>query len=152
MKRRDVLTVAQRSYCMSRIRAKDTKPELAVREIVRSLRFKFQENVRSLPGTPDLVFPSRRAIVLVHGCFWHMHRCKLGSVRPGSNAVFWHSKRMANVKRDRRVRRMLVAAGWRVRTIWQCQLRDANTVRDGLRQFLKKPATGKSRPLSLLRH
>lgn len=137
MKRRDVLTRAQRSYCMSRIRGKNTKPEIAVRLIARSLRFKFRQNVRSLPGTPDLVFPTRRAVVLVHGCFWHMHRCRLGSVRPGTNAIYWAAKREANVTRDRRVRRALVAAGWRVSTVWQCQLKDGAAVRERLQAFLR---------------
>ncbi len=137
MKRGDVLTRAQRSYCMSRIGGKNTKPELAVRLIARSLRFKFRLNVKSLPGTPDLVFPTRRAIVLVHGCFWHMHRCSLGSVRPRTNASYWAAKREANVRRDRRVRRALGAAGWRVSTVWQCQLRDEAAVRARLQMFLR---------------
>ena len=118
----DVLSPEQRSYCMSRIRGKNTKPEYIVRKRLFALGFRYRLHVRSLPGCPDLVFPKYRAVVFVHGCLWHKHNCKLFQW-PKTNAGFWRKKIVGNSRRDKRNLRKLNAAGWRVLTLWECALR-----------------------------
>ena len=120
----DVHTRAQRSYNMSRIRSKDTKPEMIVRSLVHQMGFRFRLHRKDLPGKPDLVLPRHRKVIFVHGCFWHMHRCRYGRVTPKTNAQFWQDKREGNVARDRRNRRQLRADGWDVLTIWECWTKD----------------------------
>ena len=120
----DVHTPKQRSYNMSRIRGRDTKPELIVRSIVHQLGARFRLHRKDLPGKPDLVLPGRRQIIFVHGCFWHMHRCRCGRVVPKTNAEFWQTKREGTVQRDRRNRRALQKDGWDVLTVWECWTRD----------------------------
>ena len=132
----DVLTPAQRSKCMSAIRGKNTQPELAVRSLVHRLGFRYALHRRDLPGCPDMVFASRRKIIFVHGCFWHSHRCKYGSVKPKSNAGFWQAKRDGNSDRDRRNIRKLRRQGWRVLTIWECWVRDPERLRTIILRFL----------------
>jgi len=133
----DVLLPSQRRYCMSRIRGKDTKPEMIVRKTAHALGVRFRLHRRDLPGTPDLVFPKLRAVVFVHGCFWHMHRCRLGRVVAKTNAEFWAEKRRGNVVRDARNRRSLRRLGWRTLVVWECQTRDADTLSRRLRAFLQ---------------
>lgn len=106
---------------MSAIKCKDTKPELSVRQIVRTLGFRYHLHRKDLPGKPDLVFSRSKKVVFVHGCFWHMHRCRYGRVIPKANGEFWHSKRRGNVERDRRTRRELRRLGWGILIIWECQ-------------------------------
>jgi DNA mismatch endonuclease (patch repair protein) len=140
----DTLTRAQRSHCMSRIRSKDTRPELAVRRIVHRLGYRFRLHVRDLPGAPDLVFPRLRKIVLVHGCFWHMHCCRFGLVTPKTNAEFWQAKRSGNVIRDRRNERALRKLGWDVLVVWECETKALNALIRKLVRFLG-PAIQKRR-------
>lgn len=116
----DVHSPAQRSFNMSRIRAKDTRPEMLVRSLVHQMGFRFRLHRKDLPGKPDLVLPGHRKVIFVHGCFWHMHRCRYGRVTPKTNAEFWQQKRMGNVERDRRNMRELRQAGWSVLVIWEC--------------------------------
>jgi DNA mismatch endonuclease, patch repair protein len=120
----DVHTPSQRSFNMSRIRGKDTKPELIVRSIVHQMGCRFRLHRKDLPGTPDLVLPGRSKVIFVHGCFWHMHRCRYGRVKPMTNAAFWQAKREGTVDRDRRNRKSLRAAGWEVFTVWECWTRE----------------------------
>jgi DNA mismatch endonuclease (patch repair protein) len=119
----DVLTPEQRSRCMSRIRAKNTGPELVVRSIAHRMGYRFRLHPRGLPGRPDLVFPRLRKIVFVHGCFWHMHRCKYGIVTPATRATFWRTKRKQNADRDRRNLRAVRKLGWSVLVLWECDIR-----------------------------
>lgn len=120
-RRMDTLTVAERSERMARIRSKDTKPELRVRRLVHRLGYRFRLHRKDLPGCPDLVFPSRRKVVFVHGCFWHAHEdCKLANT-PKSRRSFWNSKFERNRKRDTKNRKSLMRAGWRVFTVWECE-------------------------------
>jgi len=142
----DVLTPEQRSYCMSRIRDRDTKPELAVRRIVHALGFRYRLHVGSMPGTPDLVFPKHRKVILVHGCFWHRHTCRFGRVRANTNARFWEAKILANKERDRRIRRELRAKGWETRVVWECQTRQDKSawLLDKLARFLAGGCPGRS--------
>jgi DNA mismatch endonuclease (patch repair protein) len=118
------------------VRGKDTAPELIVRRLVRRMGYRYRLHDRSLPGSPDLVFPSRRKAIFVHGCFWHQHRCYRARGRrlPVINRAYWLAKLRRNRERDRALRRL----GWRVIVIWECQARPAEvdrlTVR--LRRFL----------------
>jgi DNA mismatch endonuclease (patch repair protein) len=120
----DVHTSEQRSYNMSRIRGADTKPELRVRRFLHGRGFRYRLHAAALPGKPDLVFAGAGAVLFVHGCFWHMHRCRLGKPVPATNASFWAEKRRSNKERDKRNRAALRKAGWRVFEIWECQTRD----------------------------
>jgi len=118
----DVVGKKQRSQLMSRIRGKDTSPEMIVRRLVHSLGYRYRLHVRQLPGCPDLVFPSRRKVILVHGCFWHRHRCRKGRSMPGTRVRFWSEKLSRNQSRDRLNRSRLRRLGWRVFIVWECQL------------------------------
>lgn len=106
---------------MARIRSKDTKPELMLRRALHTLGLRYRLHDGRLPGSPDLVFAGRRAVVFVHGCFWHAHDCPRG-VMPGSNVDFWTAKIDSNVARDDRAVATLLEAGWRVLTVWECVL------------------------------
>jgi DNA mismatch endonuclease, patch repair protein len=127
---------------MSRIRAKNTRPEMVVRSLVHGLGYRFRLHRKDLPGRPDLVFPGLKKIVFVHGCFWHMHVCKYGRVVPATNPAFWSRKRTGNVERDRKTDRALRKAGWRVLTIWECQLRNLSRLERRIGFFLKKQQDG----------
>lgn len=119
----DRLTPDRRSRLMSRIRSKDTKPEVEVRSTLHRMGYRYVLHKRGLPGTPDLVFPARRKVLFVHGCYWHGHTCKYGKAQSKSNVEFWHKKMDANRRRDRRNARKLRAAGWSVATVWECQVK-----------------------------
>lgn len=116
----DNLTRQQRSENMRRVRSTDTKPELSVRSLLHRLGYRYRLHDERLPGKPDLVFPSRRSVILVHGCFWHQHRCK--NVTPKSNIGFWKSKLRQNVLRDSKNAKELIRDGWKVLTVWECQI------------------------------
>jgi DNA mismatch endonuclease (patch repair protein) len=116
----DVHTREQRSRNMAAIRGRDTKPELIVRSILHSMGYRFRLHRRDLPGKPDIVLPKYRTAIFVHGCYWHSHTCRYGRVTPSTRAEFWAEKRGATVRRDSRKAAELKAAGWRVRTIWEC--------------------------------
>lgn len=118
----DVLNPAQRSYCMSQIRSKDTKPENLVRRGLFALGFRFRLHKRDLPGSPDLVFPKYDAVVFVHGCLWHGHECSLFRW-PATNANFWRAKIEKNREADKANLARLRSDGWRVFTVWECALR-----------------------------
>lgn len=117
----DTLTPRERSERMSRIRSRDTKPELALRKALHALGLRYRLGSK-LPGKPDLVFPRHKAVVFVHGCFWHRHAgCKVATT-PKSNTGFWVDKFERNVTRDERVARALQEAGWRLFVVWECEL------------------------------
>jgi|SRR4051812_17101682 len=118
----DVLSRRQRSFCMSRIGGKNTKPELLLRYGLFALGIRYGLHARHLPGTPDLVFPKYRAVIFVHGCFWHKHGCALFKW-PKTNVYFWRQKIKKNVKRDRENEIALALAGWRVLVVWECTLK-----------------------------
>jgi DNA mismatch endonuclease, patch repair protein len=139
----DVLTPEQRSRCMSAVRSTNTSPEIFLLSHLRSQGFRFFMHSASLPGKPDFVFPRRRKVILVHGCFWHRHNCKAGRSIPSTRRRFWFSKLEQNRKRDTIQLSELRRLGWRVLIIWQCQLkgRRASTVLSKVAKFLgsKKP-------------
>lgn len=132
----DTLSPAQRSALMSRVRGKDTAPELMVRRIAHGLRYRFRLHDKKLPGSPDIVFRRLRKIVFVHGCFWHKHNCRHGRNAPKTNSAFWRTKRERNSERDHRVRRSLRKKGWAVLVIWECQCRDVAKLTGLVAKFL----------------
>ncbi len=134
----DVLTPDQRSYCMSRIRGKDTKPELVVRRLLHAMGYRYRLHDRRLPGSPDLVFPKYRKVVFVHGCFWHRHRCRFGRVMPSTRKDFWVEKLEKNRQRDTRNRRALRQLGWVVLVVWECQIRRREWLAEHLLEFLQE--------------
>ena len=135
----DVLTPEQRSALMSRIRGKDTKPEVVVRRLAFSLGFRFRLHRRDLPGSPDLVFPRLKKVIFVHGCFWHRHGCGR-AYTPKTRTDFWTRKLSANVAHDRGVRLELRRAGWAVLAVWECQTSSDKWVLRRLSRFLDTPA------------
>lgn len=119
----DRLTQDRRSWLMSRIRSSDTRPEMIVRSALHALGFRYRLHRTDLPGTPDLVFPSRKKVLFVHGCFWHGHRCRMGQAAPKTNVEFWADKIRKNVARDRRNVNALRRQGWGVAIVWECELK-----------------------------
>lgn len=121
---------------MSRVRGKDTRPELMVRRLLHGLGYRYRLHRRDLPGTPDLVFPGLRKIILVHGCFWHRHDCPSGRRIPKSNCTFWEEKIESNRSRDVKNLKALQGLGWDVLVIWECEVRDRGTLMAKARDFL----------------
>lgn len=111
-----------RSYNMSRIRSKDTSPEVMVRHFLFSRGFRYRKNVASLPGKPDIVLKKYRTVVFIQGCFWHMHLCERFKW-PKSNEGYWRPKLEGNAKRDLEHKQRLEEMGWRVLTVWECELK-----------------------------
>ena len=118
----DVHSPAQRSFNMSRVRGRDTRPEMLVRRGLHGRGLRYRLHDRKLPGRPDLVFPARRAVIFVHGCFWHGHDCPLFKL-PATRTAFWTEKIEGNRRRDQRDLGALGASGWRTLLIWECALR-----------------------------
>ena len=127
-----------RSALMSRIGGRDTAPERTVRRLLHGLGFRFRLHRRDLPGTPDIVFPSRRKAIFVNGCFWHAHGCRIGRP-PKSRPEFWLPKLQRNRLKDARDRRGMRGLGWGVLTIWQCQTGSQNRLESRLLSFLGPP-------------
>ena len=117
----DRLTKQHRSWNMSRIRGKDTKPELLVRSMLHRMGFRFRLHRKELPGKPDIVLPAYRTVIFVHGCFWHRHPGCRFAYNPRSRVDFWQAKFRRNVERHEEVERALDALGWRVVVIWECE-------------------------------
>ncbi|MBU1377071.1 MAG: DNA mismatch endonuclease Vsr [Alphaproteobacteria bacterium] len=141
----DIVDPERRSRMMSRIRGKNTAPELAVRRLAHRLGFRFRLHRRDLPGSPDLVFPGRRKVVFVHGCYWHRHPgCRL-AYQPKSNIDFWQAKFARNVERDAEAVAQLERQGWSPLIIWECESRDAGTVAARLRAHLGEGTADEAR-------
>jgi DNA mismatch endonuclease (patch repair protein) len=121
---------------MAAVHSQDTTPEMAVRKIVHALGYRYRLHVPTLPGRPDLVFPARRKVVFVHGCFWHRHNGCRYATSPKTNSEFWESKFAANVARDRHVRRELRKMDWATLTVWQCELKKPGKLTERLNDFL----------------
>ena len=119
----DVHTPEQRSYNMSRIHSKNTKPEELVRKFLFSQGFRYRKNDAKLPGKPDIVLPKYKAVIFVNGCFWHGHEGRRYFVWPKNNAEFWKEKITGNIQRDKHNHQLLANQGWRVIEIWECQLK-----------------------------
>jgi DNA mismatch endonuclease, patch repair protein len=133
----DVHTREQRSRNMAAIRGKDTKPEIKVRSVLHALGYRFRLHRKDLPGKPDIVLPKFRVAVFVHGCFWHSHSCRYGRVVPATRAEFWSAKRAGTVERDEKKKRALEELGWRVLSLWECEMKDREALAEVLRNFLR---------------
>jgi DNA mismatch endonuclease (patch repair protein) len=132
----DNLTPQQRRRNMSRVKGRDTKPELLVRSIVHRLGYRFRLHGKGLPGKPDLVLPRHRKVVFVHGCFWHGHAGCRRAARPSTNREFWDRKIDGNVERDAANVKALGRAGWKVLVVWQCAMKDRASLEKKLGEFL----------------
>lgn len=134
----DTVSPAKRSEVMSAVKGKDTGPELVVRKLVYAMGYRYRLHGRKLPGRPDLVFASRRKVIFVHGCFWHRHddpSCKLSRL-PKSRLSFWLPKMERTQCRDQENTDALRTLGWKSLVIWECQLRDTETLARVIRKFL----------------
>jgi DNA mismatch endonuclease (patch repair protein) len=138
----DVFDAETRSRIMRAVRSENTRPELAVRSLLHRLGFRFRLRRRDLPGKPDIVLPRYHVAVFVHGCFFHGHDCPRGSRQPQTNAEYWRQKRLRNVERDARVRLELASQGWRVLTVWECELRNVNVLAERLFEEIKGASGG----------
>ncbi|WP_458724953.1 very short patch repair endonuclease [Pseudomonas mandelii] len=126
----DIVTPEQRSRMMSRVKGKNTKPEMIVRSLCHQMGLRFRLHRRDLPGTPDLVFPKYNLCIFVHGCFWHRHiGCKYASM-PKSRENFWLEKFDTNINRDHQNTNKLKLLDWRVDVIWECETKDTNQVKE----------------------
>lgn len=118
----DHLTKEQRSWNMSRIRDRDTRPEVILRSMLHRAGYRFRKNVKNLPGKPDIVLPKYRTVIFVHCCFWHRHKgCKYATT-PSTNVEFWQKKFAANIANDKKHARALRKLGWKVITVWECEV------------------------------
>lgn len=137
----DIVSESQRSWNMSRIRARDTQPERTVRSALFKAGLRYRVDVHDLPGKPDIVLKRYRTVVFVHGCFWHRHPgCKL-AYTPKSRNDFWEAKFERNVERDREVETQLRQAGWRYLVIWECEVRDDSQLQALIREIKNSEGT-----------
>lgn len=134
----DSISAEHRSWNMSRIKSRDTKPERTLRSLLHRAGFRFRLHVKELPGRPDIVLPRYRTAIFVHGCFWHRHEGCRNTTTPSTRAQFWQDKFDANIDRDKRNVLYLEQLGWRVETIWECDLgKDAPGVVKRLSEILR---------------
>jgi DNA mismatch endonuclease (patch repair protein) len=131
----DKFTKQARSKIMAQVKSENTSPELAIRKLLHRLGYRFRLHRKDLPGKPDIVLPKYRTVIFVHGCFWHGHPGCKRAARPASNTDFWNKKLDRNIERDRKAREELEKTGWRVMTIWECEIKNAGKVEEKL-QFL----------------
>ena len=131
----DNLSFEIRSRTMSRVRGKDTQPEMRVRRVVYRAGFRYRLHRRDLPGTPDLTFPGRHKVIFIHGCFWHQHNCGKGT-RPQTNKEFWNRKLDRNAHRDRKNISSLQDCGWSVLVIWECETKNLQLMETRIKEFL----------------
>lgn len=140
----DTLSPKERSERMSLIQGKDSAPEIKLRRLVHGMGFRYRLHVRELPGKPDLVFPARRALIFMHGCFWHRHEgCKLARL-PKSKLDFWETKLEANRQRDLLHQQQLRELGWRVLVVWECEMGNTERLSRIVKEFLLEQGVGKT--------
>lgn len=135
----DNLSPADRSKRMSLVRNRDTKPELTVRRLIHKMGFRYRLHRNDLPGKPDLVFPSIKKVIFVHGCFWHRHVCKAARL-PKSNTEYWLPKLEGNKTRDEIHYKALREKGWDVLIVWECDLKQISDLKVRITNFLRKNA------------
>jgi DNA mismatch endonuclease (patch repair protein) len=140
----DVYSSEKRSAVMRQVKGRDTAPELKVRRALTALGARYRLHRADLPGKPDIVLPGRRLALFVHGCFWHGHDCARGARVPKQNRDYWVGKVERNRARDAKNREALAGLGWRVETIWECELKDAAGLEERLRALLATPHSSSS--------
>lgn len=128
---------SMRSRTMRAVKSTNTKPELQVRKILFSHGFRYRLHRKDLPGKPDIVFPSRKKVIFVNGCFWHQHSCKRGSRKPKANSQYWEAKLRCNLERDTKNILELANQGWKALIIWECELENPISVHRKMTAFLK---------------
>lgn len=135
----DVVDPATRSKMMASIKGTNTRPEVALRKALHARGLRFRLHNKQLPGTPDIVLPKFKAVIFVHGCFWHRHEACRYATMPATRKDFWSDKFAANIRRDQRSYDSLIGAGWRVKVVWECHLKSkgANAIASELEQWLK---------------
>lgn len=133
----DVFDKAKRSSVMRQVKGKDTTPEKTIRRLLTGLGARYRLHRKDLPGKPDIVMPGRKLALIVHGCFWHGHDCARGARAPKQNRDYWAAKIGRNRARDATSREKLQAAGWRVETIWECEMKDEAALKDRLAALLQ---------------
>lgn len=132
----DRLSKNARSELMARVKSKDTQPEKVVRILLSKMGFRYRLHRKDLPGSPDLVFPSRRKVIFVHGCFWHGHNCTAGRNRPSSNKQYWTAKLEKNKKRDKNNLQSLAAIGWKSLIVWECKVKKTEYITELMKKYL----------------
>ena len=132
----DVFSPEQRSRVMRQVKSQDTSTEMTIRRMVWRMGFRYRLHRKDLPGAPDLVFVGKRKIIFVHGCFWHGHDCTRGDRIPKSNRDYWLTKIGKNRARDRGYQTALQEAGWKVMIVWECELKNRETITEKLHFFL----------------
>ena len=135
----DTHSKAQRSFNMSRIRSRDTVPEMIVRRLLFSMGYRYRVNFKDLPGKPDIVFTRKRKVIFVHGCFWHRHDDCRYATMPNTNTNFWHAKFNRTKERDKENYQSLKLMGWEYIVIWECKIKKGNTgyLKNRLQKFLR---------------
>jgi DNA mismatch endonuclease (patch repair protein) len=133
----DTLLKSQRQVCMSHNKSKGTSPELFIRKIISSLKFRYGSHRKDLPGCPDIVFPKRKKVIFINGCFWHRHTCKKGRSMPITRKQFWQKKFKGTIERDKHNYRALKKLGWKVLVIWECQTKRPEKIIDKMTSFLE---------------
>jgi DNA mismatch endonuclease, patch repair protein len=148
----DRFTTGQRSKMMAAVRSRDTIPERRARSIAHGLGFRFSLRRNDLPGRPDLVFPRLKAVIFVHGCFWHRHPGCSRSTSPATNRAFWEAKFRRNVSRDAETLAQLRASGWKTLVVWECELGKLNTLTRRISRFLRSSHLKVRRSLKNVEH
>lgn len=128
-----------RRRIMSAVRGRNTKPEMVVRRLLHSMNYRYRLHRKDLPGSPDIVFGKKRKAIFVHGCFWHRHPGCSKATSPRTRAEFWSEKFERNVERDRQAESRLADMGWRSLVVWECEIREPETLTSRLRRFLDDP-------------
>ncbi len=131
----DRISKERRSWNMSRIRSKDTKPEVMLRSALHRIGFRFRKNDSRLPGNPDIVLPKYHTVIFVHGCYWHRHKGCKKATTPKTNTEFWTKKFAENVNRDKEVKKDLENRGWRVTVVWECELETKKKLWDKVQEL-----------------
>lgn len=132
----DVFSKEKRSWIMSRVNGRDTKPELLVRSLIHRMGYRFRIHRRDLPGNPDIVLPKYEKVIFVHGCFWHGHKGCARSKRPTTNKIYWDNRLDNNIARDKRSLRAIRRLKWKVLVIWECEIKKPELLLIKLERFL----------------
>lgn len=133
----DVFSKEKRSQIMSHVSGKNTKPEIAVRSLLHKMGYRFRLHRKDLPGKPDITLPKYKKVIFVHGCFWHGHPSCSHSKRPATNKKFWSKKLDKNIERDKESVNALSQLGWDALTVWSCEVKDTNKLKNKLLSFLE---------------
>ena len=136
----DSISAEKRSWVMSQVKGRDTRPEINVRSLLHRMGYRFRLHRKDLPGKPDIVLPKYRTVIFVHGCFWHRHDCFNGRRTPKSRLDFWLPKLEGNLQRDIKIQSLLQKQGWNILILWECMLKDEESLRSTILNFFDNVA------------